>query len=91
MKNDRLIILIKKHLDAQSSRCETFDELLIEAVGDYMAELMENAFIPHSQLDTVEEVLLEDSWDILRKLTYGSLSLEEYREAKSQKKPRYRT
>lgn len=80
VKKDRLALLVKKYLEADNRRAETFDELLIEAVGDYMAELMESSFIPHSHLDLVEEVLLEDSWDILRKLTYGSLSLEDYRE-----------
>lgn len=79
MKKDRLVLYIKKHLLSPHSRAECFDELVIEAVGDYMAELMETTFIPYSQLDAVEEVLLEDSWDILRKLTYGSLSLADYR------------
>ena len=88
VKKDRLATLIKKHLDSEASRAGTFDELLIEAVGDYMAELMEFSFIPHPQMDLVEEVLLEDSWDILRKITYGSLSLEDYRHLKSSKERR---
>jgi hypothetical protein len=85
VKKDRLAILVKKYLDNDSRRADTFDELLIEAVGDYMAELMEASFIPHSHLDMVEEVLLEDSWDILRKMTYGSLSLEDYRDNRAKK------
>lgn len=85
MKKDRLNHYIRKHLNSEISRSANFDELLIEAVGEYMAELMQDAFIPATHMDLVEEVLLEDSWDILRKLTYGSLSLEDYREGQKQK------
>ena len=88
MKEDRLIVLIRKHLDAPANRAENFDELIIEAVGDYMSELMSESFIPHLHLDLVEEVLLEDSWDILRKITYGAVSLEDYRDSKDKKERR---
>ena len=79
VEKDRLHTLIRKHLDSPASRSQNFDELIVEAVGDYLSELMEQGFIPHPQLDLVEEVLMEESWDILRKITYGALSLAEYR------------
>jgi hypothetical protein len=88
VKKDRLSLIIRKHLESTTNRSQTFDELIVEAVGDYMAELMDDSFIPHPALDNVEELLMEDSWDILRKMTYGSLSLEDYR--KSRQKPERR-
>lgn len=50
-----------------------------------MAELMEDSFIPHPHLDTVEEVLMEEAWDMLRKATYGSMTLKEFRESQEKK------
>ncbi len=85
MQNDRLHLFIRKYLDAPNSGSECFDELIVEAVGDYMAELMEQSFIPYPQLDHVEEILMEECWDILRKITYGSLTLEDYREGRKKR------
>lgn len=85
MKKDRLGHYIRKHLATDTERSQSFDELIVEAVGEYMAELMETGFIPGPQIDLVEEVLMEDSWDILRKITYGSLSLDAYRESQKRK------
>ena len=82
MKKDPLYLFIVKHLEETPERSESFEELIVEAVADYLAELMEISFIPHIQLDGVEEILMEDAWDILRKVSYGSLTLQDYRDSR---------
>ena len=88
MKKDRLFLLVRKHVDSTSERSQSFEEVIVEAVGDHLAELMDDAFIPHMQLDAVEEVLMEEAWDMLRKLTYGSLTLQDYRDSLSKRERR---
>ena len=88
MKKDRLYILVRKYVDSSSERSQSFEEVIVEAVGELLAEMMEHSFIPHMQLDAVEEILMEEAWDILRKLTYGSLTLQEYRDSRTKRERR---
>lgn len=80
--------MIRRHLENTQARVQSFDEVVIEAVGDYMAFLMAEGFIPHHQLDATEEVLIEEAWDIMRKITYGSVSLSDYRNQKDRQTQR---
>lgn len=83
MRNDQLTQFVKKYLSSEYSHLITLDNVVVEAVGDFMAELLAEAPIPYPKLDLVQEHLMEDAWDIIRKITYGSLTLEEYRLSQS--------
>gem|GEM_PF-2111960 len=80
MKKDNLIINVKKFLSHENTHLNSLDDVAVEAVAYYyMAELMESACIPYPHQELVQEHLMEDAWDIIRKVTYGALSLQDYR------------
>lgn len=79
MRKDGLVLFIKKYLKPEFEHLETLEEVVLEAVGHYMADLMGMSPIPYPHMDHVQEHLMEDAWDIVRKVTYGSLTLQDYR------------
>jgi predicted ribosome quality control (RQC) complex YloA/Tae2 family protein len=47
--------------------------------GDFIFELMQKGFIPDDQLSNIEDMLKDEGKEMLRKKTYGCLTLEDYR------------
>jgi len=76
---DDLICFIKQFLSAEYDHLHSLDDVVLESVAHSMSNMLESANIPYSALDLVQEHLMEDAWDIIRKITYGSLNLQEYR------------
>lgn len=79
MRHDELAFHIKKFLKPDYEHLQTLEDVVLEAVAHTMAKMMEISAIPFPKLDMVQEILMEDAWDIVRKLTYGSLNLEDFR------------
>jgi hypothetical protein len=79
VKHDDLIYFIKKFLAPEHEHLNSLEDVVLEAVAQCMAKMMETSNIPFSALDLVQEHLMEDAWDIIRKITYGSLNLQDYR------------
>ena len=71
-------LLDERILDTRNLR-QTADDLVHDVVGEYMFALMLQGHIPQKFLDQLEHDLNEEVHDILRKKTYGSTSLRDYR------------
>ncbi len=76
---DPLVDLVSKHLLDANSGFETQHELVHGVVAEYIFELMQMGNIPVTHLDALEVDLSEEVLEIYRKITYGSLSLLEFR------------
>jgi hypothetical protein len=79
MKNDVLYNCFIKRLTEFDDRNEKSEELVQKVVVDYFLHLMEVGHIPQNMLDSVEELLVEEVWEMYRKKTYGSASVANYR------------
>lgn len=79
MKQDGLLNQIKLFLEPEFAHLLTWDDVVLEAVAHHMADLMEASPIPYPQLEYVQELLMEDAWDMIRKITYGANNLKDYR------------
>lgn len=79
MKQDGLLNLVKLFLEPEYTHLITWDDVVLEAVAHHMADLMEIHPIPYPQLEYVQEHLMEDAWDMIRKITYGASNLRDYR------------
>jgi len=79
VKHDDLIYFIKKFLTSDYEYLQSLEDVVLESVAHCMAKMMETSNIPFSAHDLVQEHLMEDAWDIVRKITYGSLNLQDYR------------
>lgn len=79
MKQDDLVYFVKQFLDSEHEHLLSLEDVVRESVAHCMAKMMESSPIPYPSLDLVQEHLMEDAWDIIRKITYGSLNLEDYR------------
>jgi hypothetical protein len=86
MATDRLHSFVKHYIDSCDPSYQGIEDVLHNAVGDYMAELMSAGNIPHSQLDPLEQDLREEALAIYRKLTYGFLTFRDYHEYRRQQK-----
>jgi hypothetical protein len=49
-----------------------------EAVASTIFELQHKSHTPYPHLDDLETFLTEEAWEILRKMTYGSLDLKDF-------------
>jgi hypothetical protein len=79
VKQDELVCFIKQFLRAEYDHLQSLEDVVLEAVAHSMSKMMESGNIPFRSLDLVQEHLMEDAWDIVRKITYGSLNLQDYR------------
>lgn len=90
-QQDPLVELVHSHVLDTDSIFTDQHELIHAVVAEYIFELMQMGNIPANHLDTLEVDLTEEVLEIYRKITYGSLSLLEFRERKQQdqtKKPK---
>jgi hypothetical protein len=85
VKQDDLTSLIKEFLGPQHHDLHSLDEVVLESVAHLMSQMMTISNIPYPMLDLVQEHLMEDAWDIVKKITYGSLNLQDYRDSLSLK------
>lgn len=79
MKQDGLLNLVQLFLEPDYTHLNTWDDVALEAVAHHMADLMEINPIPYPHLEYVQEHLMEDAWDMIRKITYGASNLKDYR------------
>jgi len=86
MANDPLIQIIEEHLADDSQPEQSAEDLLYNAVAEYIFQLMNQGNIPHFLLDSLEVDLREEALIIYRKKTYGSASLQEFRSRKAKRK-----
>lgn len=78
---DHLVEIIISQL-FENKRAISADELIHDAVAEYIYILMRMGNIPQHQLLSLEEYLKEEALEIYRKATYGFSSLREYRKSK---------
>ncbi|MCS6838501.1 MAG: hypothetical protein NZ480_06595 [Bdellovibrionaceae bacterium] len=78
VKSDQLTQFIRRSLDTPSDHIKSFEDVVFESVAQMMADLMAQSHLPYPQLELIQEHLMEDAWDILRKMTYGCFTLEDY-------------
>lgn len=75
--------ILKKYLHIflkkEQSAIKNYEELIFESVSYTLADMMQIGHIPYRFLEITAEFVQEEAWDLLRKITYGSLTLEEYR------------
>lgn len=86
MQHDRLLQIFKSYLDEVDPETANVSDLIYNTVGDYMAHLMSKGNIPQHMLDQLEEDLKEEVIEIYRKITYGFLTLKDYRNSQRYKK-----
>lgn len=85
MISDEFVEILFRHLDQGSS--QTLDEVIHDSVAEYIFHLMGKGNIPQQHLDTLESDLKEEAQAIIKKKTYGFLSLKNYRERQGKRKP----
>lgn len=87
MDTDSFFILIEKHLErhAESKKPKPykFEDLVHDVVAEYIFRLMNQGHIPQRFLDHLERDLTEEAWDFLKKKTYGSMTLDGFKEQKT--------
>lgn len=75
--------ILRKHLEnflsPRKKHIHNFEQVVFETVAHSIYDLMELGHIPYPFLEYTEEYLMEESWDLLRKITYGSWTLKDYR------------
>lgn len=86
VKRDRLLYEILSRLETTAKPYASEEALIHDAVAAYMAHLMESGNVPFRFLDELEKDLTEESWDIIRKKTYGAQGLRDYRRSSERKK-----
>lgn len=84
MTKDPLFDILQNQI--QSCDPETMNEtqVIYETVAAYILHLMGQGNIPQESLDEIEDDIKEEVRIMYRKLTYGSLSLKDYRLSKKQ-------
>lgn len=85
MSQDKLLDIFKAHLREIDTDTDGVQDLIYNTVGDYMAHLMSIGNIPEHMLDTLENDLRDEVMDIYRKITYGFLTLKDYKAAQQLK------
>ncbi len=86
IQQDRLFLILQNRIENFSEKDGDVDDLVYHSVGDYIAELFTQAHIPFRQLDHIEEFLREEADDIIKKLTYGTTSFQDYLEKRKLKR-----
>jgi hypothetical protein len=82
-QSDPLYAIFEKHLFSCLIEDETSDQLIYKVVADYLDDLMKMASIPVKVAEFVENDLRDEVRDMLRKKTYGYMSLTEFRQAQT--------
>jgi|GEM_PF-7030610 hypothetical protein len=70
---------IQDFLKKEHPSIKNYEDVIFESVSYALADVMQLGHIPYRFLEITAEFLQEEAWDILRRVTYGSLTLEEYR------------
>lgn len=80
---DKLTLIIKKHLDSKNKAHKSKEDVIFDSVAEYIHILMGQGNIPQHMLSELEEDLMAEADVIYKKITYGSLSLEDYKKRRS--------
>lgn len=80
---DKLTLIIKKHLDSKTKEYKSKEDVIFDSVAEYIHILMGEGNIPQHMLLEIEEDLMAEADVIYKKITYGSLSLEDYKKRRS--------
>ena len=80
---DALYNLFEQYLYSALVENESNEELVSRVARDYLIELKQLGFIPHSQLSTLQADLEEEVTEMLRKKTYGSFNVASFRKTNS--------
>jgi hypothetical protein len=80
---DKLTLIIKKHLDSKTKEHKSKEDVIFDSVAEYIHILMGEGNIPQHMLLEIEEDLMAEADVIYKKITYGSLSLEDYKKRRS--------
>jgi hypothetical protein len=83
MKNlkDPLFEIFEKNLYTSIVEDESQDEFIDRVVYEFIHSLVSTGRVPQSHIEDIEEDLREEILDMLRKKTYGHLSLKDYRDS----------
>ena len=82
MKKDELVEIFKLELSKIDVEVQTEKELIHNTVAVYMALLLSRGIIPPHLMDMVQTDLEDEVIEIYRKVTYGSMSLKEFKDMK---------
>lgn len=84
MTNDPLFDILQKQIHSSDPETMNETQVIYETVAAYILYLMGQGNIPHDNLDELEDDVKEEVRLMYRKITYGSLSLKDYRLRKKQ-------
>ncbi|MCE3009721.1 MAG: hypothetical protein LW875_03815 [Proteobacteria bacterium] len=88
MKSDLLTLIIKRRITKADPDKHTSESVVFDSVAEYMLYLMSLGNVPQQHLDQVETDLKNEALEIYRKITYGSLSLKDYKDRVQTRKVR---